>query len=141
MGKSTYLEYGSAHLGVPEFMVGIGKDHKNHIYNSLTKSGNLAHHGGMSAVIVDKLPRGNHINTVKGAIVKYSQKVVKANSAVAKANTAKAELQVAANDLKIAKTRGRKPLTQAQKDERAQLKAQEKQNKLQEKNIKNIIRW
>jgi len=136
MVKSTYLKYGSAHLQLPEFMVGIGKDHKKHLYNSTTKTGRLAYHDGVSAVVLDKLPKGNHIKTVKGAIEKYTQKAVKASKAIARANTATAELQVAENAVRIAKTRGRKPLTQAQKDERALLKANEKAMKKEEKEAK-----
>ena len=84
MVKTTYLKYGSAHLQLPEFMVGIGKDHKKHLYNSITKTGRLAYHDGVSAVMLDQLPSGNHIKTVKGAIEKYTQKAVKASKAIAR---------------------------------------------------------
>jgi hypothetical protein len=128
-----YLEYGSAKLQLPKFMVGMDKKGQAHLYPSLTPKGHLSVHGGVDAIGLETKTRGAHIKAVKGTLANYTEKVkkvakktAKAKTAIAEVNTAQAELAVAAHQVK---TRGRKALSPEEKQRRADLKAQEKQAK------------
>lgn len=139
-----YLEYGSAKLQLPEFMVGMDKKGQAHLYPSLTPKGHLSVHSGVDAIGLETKKRGAHIKAVKGTLANYTQKVKKvakktskAKTAIAEVNTAQAELAVAAHQVK---TRGRKALSPEEKQRRSELKAQEKQAKLDERNKKKYAK-
>jgi hypothetical protein len=139
-----YLEYGSAKLQLPKYMVGMDKKGQAHLYPSLTPKGHLSVHGGIDAIGLETKTRGAHIKAVKGTLANYTEKVkkvakktAKAKTAIAEVNTAQAELAVAAHQVK---TRGRKALSPEEKQGREELKAQEKQAKLDEKNKKKYAK-
>jgi hypothetical protein len=128
-----YLEYGSAKLQLPKFMVGMDKKGQAHLYPSLTPKGHLSVHGGVDAIGLETKTRGAHIKAVKGTLANYTEKVKKVAKKTAKAKTAIAEVASAQAELAVAahqvKTRGRKKLTEEEKQRRAELRKQEKKAK------------
>ena len=129
VGKTKYLEYGSASLQVPSLMAGFDSHHHQHLYPTLTKKGFLSHHGKVSAVKLSTRARGNHIKAVKGALVKVEkkQKQVKAKVLKHKASglavkKAIVEVKQAVAEVKIKAKRGRKPLSSEEKAEKLRLK-------------------
>ena len=139
-----YLEYGSAKVQLPEFMVGMDKKGQAHLYPSLTPKGHLSVHGGVDAIGLETKTKGAHVKAIKGTLANYTKKAtkaakktVKAHAAIAEANTAQAELATAAHEVK---TRGRKRLSEEEKQRRANLKEQEKQAKLNERNKKKYLK-
>lgn len=143
VGKTKYLEYGSASLEVPPLMVGYDKKHHKHLYKTLTKKGLLSHHGKVSAVKLNTKPRGNHIKAVKGALVNVEkkQKQVKAKVLKHKASgiavqKAIVDVKQAVAEVKIKAKRGRKPMSAEQKAEKLRLKKASNELKKAENKVK-----